>query len=719
VGSIAGKRVLIVGAGLAGSLLAVSLARQGCRVRVYERRGDPRARGYIGGRSINLALSARGINALASVGLDGAVMERDAIPMYGRVVHPRGGAELVFQAYSTHAGDAINSVSRGGLNMTLIDAAAREPGVEMFFEHTCTDIDVSPVHARVMFRDAGGASVSAEADLIASADGAFSAVRGVMMKTDRFEYQQTFLQHGYKELHIPSAAELGKRSADVVGAWQRTAAASRAMAHMGGRGRGAGVDPAKYAMDPSGLHIWPRGGKAGAMMIALPNRDGSFTCTLFWPMSGEADAGGHAFDRVGAGLQSVRAFFEREYGDAAAIMPTLEQDFASNPVSSLVTVRCYPWQRDGRVAMLGDASHAIVPFYGQGMNAAFEDVVCMSRLLREHAGDQRAALEAYQIERKPQADAIAQMALENFVEMRDLVGREDWRYRKRIEQVLHAIEPERCVPRYNLVSFSTQPYTQALDAGRRLEGIIDAVAAAVPMAVLAQRGEAAWREMVTEAGRRVLDGRSSGQVLHDCSPTVNGDLPVWPGDTPASRRVLCELSRGDSVTLSTLTATVHLGSHADGPNHYAIDGRSIDRQPLEHYIGECIVVSASTSRGGRVLPADLSVPIAELASRRVLIRTKTHRAGAVFDDGFAGLSVELVERLAAIGVITVGVDTPSVDTFDSRDLPAHNAIHRADIAILEGLVLEGVPDGRYELIAPPLKLEGFDASPVRAVLRAR
>jgi arylformamidase len=182
--------------------------------------------------------------------------------------------------------------------------------------------------------------------------------------------------------------------------------------------------------------------------------------------------------------------------------------------------------------------------------------------------------------------------------------------------------------------------------------------------------------------------------------------------------VLCELSRGDSVTLSTLTATVHLGSHADGPNHYAIDGRSIDRQPLDHYIGECIVVSASTSRGGRVLPADLSVPIAELASRRVLIRTKTHRAGAVFDDGFAGLSVELVERLAAIGVITVGVDTPSVDTFDSKDLPAHNAIHRADIAILEGLVLEGVGDGRYELIAPPLKLEGFDASPVRAVLRA-
>lgn len=720
MGSIAGKRVVIVGAGLAGSLLAVSLARQGCSVRVYERRPDPRARGYVGGRSINLALSARGIHALASVGLDRAVMERDAIPMYGRVVHPAGAGEPVFQAYSTHAGDAINSVSRGGLNMTLIDAAAREPGVEMHFEQTCTDIDVSPGHARAAFRDAGGASRSVDADLIASADGAFSAVRGVMMKTDRFEYQQTYLQHGYKELHIPPAMEIA-RGAEAVAAWQNSAAAARAAAHMGTRGRGIGVDASKYAMDPSGLHIWPRGGKAGAMMIALPNRDGSFTCTLFWPMSGDEQSGGHAFDRVGVsrdGGESVRAFFEREYGDAAAIMPTLEQDFASNPVSSLVTVRCFPWQRDGRVAMLGDAAHAIVPFYGQGMNAAFEDVVCMTRLLVEHSGDQRAALEAYQFERKPQADAIAQMALENFVEMRDLVGREDWRYRKRIEQVLHAAEPERCVPRYNLVSFSTQPYTAALKAGERLEKVIASVAAAVPMTVLSQRGEEAWRQEVTAAGRRVLDGRGAAAVLHDCSPVVNASLPVWPGDTPASRRVLCELSRGDTVTLSTLTATVHLGSHADGPNHYAVDGRPIDRQPLDHYIGECIVVSASTPRGGRVRPEDLRVPIAELASRRVLIRTNTHRAGGVFDEGFAGLSVELVERLAAAGVITVGVDTPSVDTFDSKDLPAHKAIHRANIAILEGLVLEGVGDGRYELIAPPLKLEGFDASPVRAVLRA-
>lgn len=673
------KTALIVGDGLAGALLAVLLARDGWKVVALERRADPRAKGYAGGRSINLALSARGLAGLREAGLERVVMEKDAIPMRGRMIHPVAG-DAVFQPYSKDASDAINSVSRGGLNLTLIAAAGELANIEQRFSHTCIDADIAAGVAIIRRED--GSLVRETADLIIGADGAFSAIRGAMQRTDRFEYSQSYLEHGYKELHIPPTAK------------------------------------GDFALDPNALHIWPRG---GAMMIALPNRDKSFTCTLFWPYAGE-----HSF----ASLRSeadVRAHFAREYASATPLMPTLVEDYAANPTSSLVTVRCWPWQRDGRFVLVGDAAHAIVPFYGQGINCGFEDCVALARALRERK-DQREALEAYQAARKPNADAIADMALANFVEMRDKTGQPAFLYRKKIEQTLHAAFPQECQPQYNLVSFSTVPYTQARASGQALDRVIDEVVHVLPMGSRESLGDAAWSQRVRDVGVRVLHGGraathvAQGETLLDISPAMTPAIQVWPGDTPFTREVLLEREKGASVTLSTIRTTLHLGSHADGSNHYATraeGGVGVGEMPLERYIGPCHVLRASIAGSGherRIEPSDVE-GLGGVRHPRVLLRTGTFPDPSRWNTDFAGLSVALVDALAAKGVTTIGVDTPSVDTQESKDLPAHRAIFRHGIAILEGLSLAHVEPGEYELFAQPLKLMGCDASPVRAVLR--
>ncbi|MFO0831865.1 MAG: FAD-dependent monooxygenase [Phycisphaerales bacterium] len=674
------RTAIIIGDGLAGALLAVLLARDGWSVRVYERRPDPRAAGYVGGRSINLALSARGLAGLREAGLEKVVMERDAIPMPGRMIHATDGT-TTFQPYSKNPSDAINSVSRGGLNLTLIQAAGRCPGITMFFDHLCLDADLGSGTA--VLRRGDGSTVRDSADLVIGADGAFSALRGVMQKTDRFEYSQTYLGHGYKELHIPPAD--GKPAAAI-----------------------------------NALHIWPRG---GAMMIALPNRDHSFTCTLFWPWEGE-----HSFANLRT-PEEVRAHFERFYADATPLMPTLLDDYERNPTSSLVTVRCWPWHREGRCVLVGDAAHAIVPFYGQGINCGFEDCVELARCLRAHQ-DQRDALEAYQAARKPNADAIADMAVANFTEMRDLAGRPEWQYRKKIEQTLHAAFPDRVEPQYNLVSFSTVPYVKARESGERLARIVAAVASEVPQSQRAALGDDAWTARIREVGSRLLPSLSMGSAepvplttLIDISPTVSEALGVWPSDTPFSREVLLDTEKGNNITLSTIRSTVHLGSHADASNHYAKQNegaKGIDRMPLAHYIGECRVVRARPREevgAWRVRPADIH-EFECIKEARVLIETGSFPDGTRWNSDFAGLSVELVDALAARGVVTIGIDTPSVDLQDSKDLPAHRAIFRHGIAILEGLTLASVDPGVYELFAQPLKIDGCDASPVRAVLRS-
>lgn len=450
--------VIIIGAGLAGSLMGCYLARAGYRVSIYERRPDPRAKGYVGGRSINLALSIRGITGLAGAGLADMVMSNEAIPMRGRMIHPvssAAGASPIFQPYSHDPNDAINSVSRGGLNLALIRAVANYGNVEVVFDHPCIDVDLDAPAA--IFETSNGPR-RVPADLVLGADGAFSPVCAKLQKTDHFEYSQSYLEHGYKELQIPATA-------------------------------------AGFALDPHALHIWPRG---GSMMIALPNRDHTFTCTLFWPMKGD-----HGFESLRTPLE-VRAFFEMHYPDAVPLMPALTEEYFQNPTGSLVTVRCSPWHWQDKVCLLGDSAHAIVPFYGQGMNAAFEDCLALSQCLARHASDRGAALQEFQAMRKPNADAIADMALANFVEMRDKVGTAEFLYRKKVEQTVHQAFPDRVTPQYNLVSFSTVPYVDALKGGAKLDAVLDCVIAELPPAKLTEIGEDAWKSEVLGRAKLAL-----------------------------------------------------------------------------------------------------------------------------------------------------------------------------------------------------------------------
>jgi kynurenine 3-monooxygenase len=378
----------------------------------------------VGGRSINLAISTRGIDALRRVGLDGAVLS-EAVRMPGRMIHGLG-RNCIYQPYSADPDRAINSVSRGGLNLLLLRAAAQEPSITMHFGRRCTDIDFE--HGAVELLDEGSGMVqTVQGDLVVAADGAYSVVRSILQKTEGFDYSQAFLTHGYKELTIPPRPD---------GSW---------------------------AMEPNALHIWPRG---GFMMIALPNQDRSFTCTLFLAHHA-ASAGEQAFDRIpgGDGGVGAEAFMERWFPDAVPLMPAMTEEFRRNPVGAMVTIRCWPWRR-GRVVLLGDAAHAIVPFYGQGANCAFEDCVALAEEIGQSAADLPAALEAYQMRRRRNADAIAELALRNFVEMRDHTASRLFRARKRLERALSRALPGLFVPLYDMVSFTTMPYADAVERAR-------------------------------------------------------------------------------------------------------------------------------------------------------------------------------------------------------------------------------------------------------------
>lgn len=408
------KKITVVGGGLAGSLMSVYLAKKGFQVQLFEYRQDMRKARISAGKSINLALSARGIRALELVGLKEAILSR-ALPMKGRMMHNESGS-TDFQPYGTE-GQYINSVSRGGLNKQLLELADENPNVEIFFEHKCMDVDLESGTA--VFETADGKTVTVEADLVLGADGAFSAVRNKMMKSGRFNYSQSYLEHGYKELTI-------------------------APAHNG-----------DFALQPDCLHIWPRG---EYMLIALPNPDKTFTCTLFYPFEGKNSFSSLAYE------EDVLTFFDTHFNDAAPLMPNLVNDFFDNPTGALVTVRCYPWVRD-KAALIGDACHAVVPFYGQGMNCAFEDCVILDQCLDKYMPDWEKALNEYQRLRKPNADAIADLALQNFVEMRDKVGDEEFLHYKEIEHRLCELYPERFKSQYEMVTFTNIPYREALELG--------------------------------------------------------------------------------------------------------------------------------------------------------------------------------------------------------------------------------------------------------------
>lgn len=411
-----------MGAGLAGSLLSSLLARQGYQVSVYEKRDDPRKAAATEGRSINLALSLRGWEALSRAGID-KLIQQQAIPMKGRMVHSlEGTAQL--QPYGKE-GQAIYSVSRAELNKLLI-SQSEETGVNFYFQHVCREVnmDKNSLH----FQTSAGKK-EVQADLLIGADGAFSVLRSALQKTPRFNYSQHFIEHGYKELTIPPTAK------------------------------------GDFAMEPNALHIWPRG---GFMLIALPNPDKSFTCTLFLSYEGEK-----SFARL-TDEEQVLQFFQKNFPDTIPLMPELTTEFFQNPLSDLVTVRAYPWTYNGRQVLIGDAAHAIVPFYGQGMNAAFEDCRILSEMLEEEAGFEE-TVHRFQQQRKPDADAIADLALRNFVEMRDLVADDRFVERKKIEAELHRRFPEKWVPLYSMVTFSHRRYSEALSIGQKQDKIMEEV----------------------------------------------------------------------------------------------------------------------------------------------------------------------------------------------------------------------------------------------------
>jgi kynurenine 3-monooxygenase len=389
------------------------------------------------GRSINLALSKRGMDALQRVGVLDRVMPM-AIPMFARAIHDLQG-NVVHSNYSKDGVKHINSVSRAQLNQVLM-TAAEDAGAKINFGFKCLRVDL-PTRS-VQFQNLAGQLVVESPALLVGADGAFSGVRNSLVRTDRFSYSQDYLAHGYKELTIPPTA--------------------------------AG----EFALHANRLHIWPRG---HFMMIALPNPDKSFTCTLFAPFEGRDS---FALLRTPA---DVRAFFDTFFRDAVPLMPTLVEDFFANPTPSLVTVRCNPWSRDNFATLLGDAAHAVVPFFGQGMNAAFEDCVALSECIAnaraapqadDAAADWRAAaLAAYEARRIANSNAIADMALENFIEMRDKTADPEFLFRKEVAHLLGNQFPDRFLARYERVSFSLIPYTEALRIGKINDTILDAVIA--------------------------------------------------------------------------------------------------------------------------------------------------------------------------------------------------------------------------------------------------
>jgi kynurenine 3-monooxygenase len=438
-----GTKFTLVGSGLAGGLLAACLGKRGYEVELYERRADPRAGNFIGGRSINLALSTRGIHALQQVGIAQEVL-RHAIPMRGRVIHERSGG-LHFAPYDRDPDKHINSIGRAALNTSVIEAALRFSNVRVHFNHRCTGVDVETATARFQLSGAdaeiAGRTIDARGDAIIGVDGAFSTVRGSMQREMKaFEYDENYLAHGYKELTIPPTAD---------GRWR---------------------------MQKEALHIWPR---KSFMMIALPNPDGSFTCTLFWEFKGP-----RSFESITSD-DAIQRFFKEEFPDAVPLMPTLLQDYRENPTGTLVTIRCSPWFYKDKAVLLGDAAHAVVPFYGQGMNAAFEDCVVFDECLARTPHDRAQAFAAYFQERKENADALADLALRNFVEMRDKTASRLFRMKKKLDHFLEGALPGVYLPLYTMVTFTRIPYEEADRRARRQDRILYASSIAAILLILA------------------------------------------------------------------------------------------------------------------------------------------------------------------------------------------------------------------------------------------
>jgi kynurenine 3-monooxygenase len=411
------QTITLIGAGLNGPLLAIGLVKRGFQVDIYERRPDMRRVHMSAGRSINLALSTRGIHALSEVGL-WSEMRKIVLPMKGRMMHS-AASELTFQPYGKNEAEVIHSISRAGLNIALMNAAEAQ-GVKIHFQQRCTGMDVKSGTLRLRDEQTGEDRALASSVVI-GCDGSASAIRGEMLKLNRFNFSQQYLDYGYKELTIPAGP--------------------------GG----------KHVLEVNALHIWPRG---NYMLIALPNVDATFACILFLPFEGL-----DSFAQLTTPA-SVLDFFRSRFPDVVPRMPALPDSFFANPTGAMVTVKCSPWHVEGRTLLLGDAAHAIVPFFGQGINCGFEDCTSVLDLLDWHGANWARVFEEFEQARKVNTDAIADLAVENFVEMRDRVADPRFLFRKKVELALEAKYPQLFVPKYAMVTFHRIPYATALKRGQ-------------------------------------------------------------------------------------------------------------------------------------------------------------------------------------------------------------------------------------------------------------
>ncbi len=419
------KRIVIAGAGLTGSLLSIFLAKRGYTVDVYERRPDMRKTSISAGKSINLAISARGLHALEMVGLDKEVL-KNAVPMKGRMMHSEKG-ELSFQPYGKNDNEYINSISRKELNIMLMNAAEKFPEVKFHFNQRCVGMNME--NKRVFFVDERTAESSfTDAETVIGTDGSASALRMEFLKSGFFNYSQTYQNYGYKELNIPA------------------------------------LPGHQFRMEKNALHIWPRG---SYMMIALPNVEGDFTCTLFM----NHQEGDRNFSRL-TNKQEVENFFQEVMPDALPMMPDLLEDFFENPTGNLLTIKCFPWNLGGKALLMGDAAHAIVPFFGQGMNCCFEDCYFFDTLLEKYCDNWEEIFTAFTAIRKENTDAIADMAIENFVEMRDLVANKTFLLKRKADVLLEERYPEQFISKYAMVSFHRIPYAVAMKRGQLQDKIL-------------------------------------------------------------------------------------------------------------------------------------------------------------------------------------------------------------------------------------------------------
>lgn len=420
---------IVVGAGLVGSLLSMVLAKRGHRVEVYDRMPDIRKSDRNSGRSINLTLCDRGLRVLDAFGVGGDVRAR-AVPVYGRLIHDVHGG-LTFQPYGNRR-EAIHSIARADLNRVLLDYAEGEFGVGFHFEERCRAVDLDAPSIETEHAATGRVAVR-RAERVFASDGAYSAVRMHMQKKTRLNLSQQYWEQGYKELSAP---------ADARGGWME---------------------------EKNVIHIWPRG---SYMLIAFPNVDGSFTCSLHLPFEGPL-----SFDS----LRDERAlldFFEGAFPDAPAYMPRLVGEFFTHPVNPMVTIKCSPWSYRGRVSLIGDAAHSIFPSYGQGANAGFEDCAAVDDCMARHGDDWPAIMREFEERRRPNTNAIADLCVEHFVELRDLVGTPDFLLRKEVERKLNEAYPDKYKDLYSMITFTCMPYTEALRIDREQRAIVERIMSA-------------------------------------------------------------------------------------------------------------------------------------------------------------------------------------------------------------------------------------------------